>query len=72
MQAPELVDDKVHATEDDLSTQLHLLNIVGVKDETHLKHNESVRKRPLPGTPPVGSIFSGNTDQCITHRESEG
>jgi hypothetical protein len=71
MQVPELVDDEVQTTEGDLGVWLHLLNAVKVEDNTHLKHNEYVRKRPLYNTPIVGIVSFDNMYRRITHRESE-
>lgn len=66
VQVPKLVGNEVHAPESDLVTRLHLLNvIVNPKDETHLKHDESIRKRPLPGPPTVKNIYSDDIDQRI-------
>jgi hypothetical protein len=45
MQVPKLVDDEVEAAEGDLGTWLHLLNVVELEDETHLKHEEYVEQK---------------------------
>jgi hypothetical protein len=62
VQVPELVSNEVQAAKSDLSARLHLLNVVEPEDETHLKHNESTCKRPLPSMPTVRSIYSNNTN----------
>lgn len=62
MQVPKLVDDEVQIAEGDLSAWFHLLNVVELEDQTHLKRNESVHESPLPGVPIVESIYFGNTD----------
>jgi hypothetical protein len=72
MQVPKLVDDEVEAAKGDLGTWLHLLNVVELEDETHLKCEEYVSKKPLLGAPTVRNISSGNIDQHTTHRESDG
>jgi hypothetical protein len=55
--------DEVQAPESDLIAWLHLISVViDPKDETHLKHDESARKRSLPGTPTIGSIYSSYMD----------
>jgi hypothetical protein len=46
MQVPKPVDDEVQTAEGDLGAWLHLLDIIEVEDETHLKHEESVQKVP--------------------------
>ena len=52
MQVPELVGDDVEVANRELVAQLHLLSIiVDPEDVTHLKHDESARKRPLPSVP---------------------
>jgi hypothetical protein len=56
MQVPKLVDDEVQTTEGDLSARFHLLNVVELEDETHLKRNESVHKSLLPGVP-ISEVF---------------
>ena len=66
MQVPELVGDDVEVANRELVAQLHLLSIVvDPEDETHLKHDESARKRPLLGAPTLRSIYSSNADQRI-------
>lgn len=67
MQVSELVGDEVQAAEDDLGAWLHLLNVVEVEDDTHLKHNKST---PLLGTPTVRGFDLAMDDQHIMHRES--
>jgi len=56
-QDPELVGDEVQAPKGDLVTWLHLLSVIAnVEDEAHLKHDESIRERPLPSAPIVRRI----------------
>jgi len=66
VQVPKLFGNGVQVARNGLVVWLRLVGVVvELGDEAHLKHNESVRKRPLLGAPTVGGINSGNTDQCI-------
>ena len=66
MQVPELVGNEVEAADGELVSQQHHLSIViDPEDETHLKHDEPARKRPLLGAPTLRSIYSSNMDQHI-------
>ena len=63
---PELFGTGVQVAGNGLVVWLRLVGgVIELDDEAHLKHNESVRKTPLPRAPTVGGINFGNTDQRI-------
>ena len=51
---------------------MKLLDVIEVEDEPNMKHEESMRKRPIPRAPTVEVIGFDSIDQHMTHRESEG
>lgn len=64
MQVLGLVDDEVQTRKSNLSAQLHLLEVVEVEDETHVKHDESMEKN-LHDALGIRIIYSCNMDTCI-------
>ena len=62
MQIPKLVGNEGQAAGSDLVIQRHPVGVgVDADDDAHLKHNKSVRKRPLPSVPIIERFSSGNT-----------
>jgi hypothetical protein len=50
----ELVVNEVQGVECALGAWLHLLHVIEVEVDPHLKHKQYIRKATLPGAPTVG------------------